>query len=75
MAAEVQTADAGYTSRPPIHAQTLWRVRLENHAGRQATGRAVDRMMLAIRAYEQRAQRKAALHGWLVARSALTSRT
>jgi hypothetical protein len=75
MAAEARTADAGYTNRPAIHAQALWRVRLENHAGRQATGRAGDRMLLALRAYEQRAQRRAALHGWLVARSALTSRT
>jgi hypothetical protein len=74
MAAEVQTADGGYTNRPPIHALAPWRVRLENHAGRQATGRAVDRMLLALRVYEQRSQRRAALHGWLVARSALTSR-
>jgi hypothetical protein len=74
MAAEVQTADAGYTNRPPVHAQALWRVRLENHAGRQATGRAVDRMRLALQAYDQRVQRRAALHGWLVARRALTSR-
>jgi hypothetical protein len=75
MAAEARTADAGYTNRPAIHAQALWRVRLENRAGRHATGRAGDRMVLALRAYEQRAQRRAALHGWLVARSALTSRT
>jgi hypothetical protein len=75
MAAEAQTADAGYTNRPPIHAQARWRVRLDNHAGRHATGRRVDRMLLALRAYEQRAQRRAALDGWLVARSALTSRT
>ena len=33
MAAEVQTADAGYTNRPPIHTQALWRARLETHAG------------------------------------------
>jgi hypothetical protein len=73
MAAEVQTADGGYTNRP-TPAQELWRVRADNHAGRQATGRAVDRMMVALRAYEQRAQRRAALHGWLVARTALTGR-
>jgi hypothetical protein len=75
MAAEGQTADAGYTNRPPIHAQALWRVRVEHPPGRQATGRAVDRMLLALRAYEQRAQRRAALHGWLVARHALAGRT
>ena len=46
--------------RPSIHAQARWRVRLENHAGRRATGRAVDRMLLALRAYEQRARRRAA---------------
>jgi hypothetical protein len=74
MAAEVQTPDGGYTNRPPIHASGVWRIRVDNHAGRQATGRAVDRMMLALRAYEQRAQRRAALHGWLAARTALTSR-
>ena len=75
MAAEVQIGDAGYTNRPSIHAQARWRVRLENHAGRQATGRAVDRMLLALRAYEQRAQRRAALHAWLLAHSAATSGT
>jgi hypothetical protein len=75
MAAEVQTGDAGYKNRPPTHARAMWRVRLENDPGRNATGRAVDRMLLALRAYEQRAQGRAALHGWLVARSALTSRT
>jgi hypothetical protein len=75
MAAGAETGDAGYTNRPSIHAQALWRIRPENHAAREATGRAVDRMLLALRAYEQRAQRKAALHSWLVARSALSSRT
>jgi hypothetical protein len=75
MAAEIETADPGYTNRPPIHLQAPWQVRLDKHAGRQATGRAVDRMRLALQAYEQRAQRRAALHGWLAARIALTSRT
>ena len=74
MAAEAQALDAGYTNRPSIHAQARWRVRLENHR-REATGRAVDRMLLTLRAYEQRAQRRAALDGWLLARSALSSRT
>jgi hypothetical protein len=73
MAAGVQTADAGYTNQPSIHAQARRRIRVENHAGRQATGRAVDRMFLVLRAYEQRAQRRAALQGWLLARSAITS--
>jgi hypothetical protein len=75
MAAEAHTADTGYANRPPIDAQALWRVRLENHAGRHATGRGVDRVWVALRAYEQRAQRRAALDGWLLARSALSSRT
>jgi hypothetical protein len=74
MAAEVQTADAGYTNRPPIHVHGRWRVCLESHAGGQATGRAVDRVMLALRGYEQRAESRAALHSWLVARNALASR-
>jgi hypothetical protein len=75
MAAEVATPDSGYTNRPPIHAHASRRVRLDNHAGQQATGRAVDRMRLALRAYEQRTQRRAALHGWLAARAALSSQT
>ena len=73
MAAEVDTADPGYTNRRPVHPQGPWHVPLENHAGRQATSRAVDRMRLALQAYEQRAQRRAALHRWLAARVALTS--
>ena len=40
--AVVQTGDAGYTNQPSIHAQARWRVRLESHARRQATGRAVE---------------------------------
>jgi hypothetical protein len=75
MGAEVQTPDSGYTNQPPILAQARWRVCLDHHAGRRGTGRAVDRVRLALQAYEQRAQRRAALHGWLVARGALTSRT
>ena len=75
MALEAHSGGGGYTNRPSIHARARWRVRLENHAGRRATGRAVDRMLLALRAYEQRAQRRAALHAWLLARSAPTSRT
>jgi hypothetical protein len=74
MAAEVQKADGGYTNRPPIHPREVWGVGQNSHAG-QATGRAVDRMLLALRAYEQRAQRRAALHGWLLARRALRTGT
>jgi hypothetical protein len=72
MAEEARTA--GYTNRPPSGAQTVWRVRLERHPGGQATGRAVDRMVLALRAYEQRAQRRAALQAWLAARGGLAAR-
>jgi hypothetical protein len=32
-------------------------------------------MRLALRAYEQRAQQRAALHGWLAARMSLTRTT
>jgi hypothetical protein len=70
MAVEHRTGDGGYTNHPPIPAQGRWRVRLHTHAGRQVTGRAVDRMLLALHAHEQRAQRRAALHGWLIARGA-----
>ena len=75
MAAEGQTAETGYTNRPAIHASARWRARLDNHAGRHGTGRRVDRVLTALRAYEQRAQRKAALDGWLAARGMLTTRT
>jgi hypothetical protein len=75
MAAAVNTPDPGYTNRPPIDPQAPWQVPRDIHAGRQVTGRAVDRMRLALRAYEQRAQRRAALHRWLAARMALTSTT
>ena len=74
MVTEAQTTDAGYTNRPPIHARAYRRARLENHAGRHATGRRVDRMLLALRAYEQRAQRRSAFEGWLMARRPITGR-
>jgi hypothetical protein len=75
MAAAVETAEPGYTNWRPIHAEAPWGVRLDPHGGRQGTDRAVDRMRLALRAYEQRAQQRAALHGWLAARMTLTRTT
>jgi hypothetical protein len=70
MELDVESARAGYINRLPAHGATVWRGRLETRSGRHATGRAVDRMLLALRAYEQRAQRRAALRDWLIARRA-----
>ena len=70
MAGEMATSDSGYTNRQSRRAQGPLRLALEASAGGQATGRAVDRVRLALRVYEQRAERRAALHGWLAARAA-----
>jgi hypothetical protein len=72
MPPEIPTSEDGYINRPRVHSQPLWRVRLDNRAGRH---RALDRMRLALQAYEQRAQCRAALHGWIAARAALSTRT
>jgi hypothetical protein len=71
LAADESTAGSGYTNRPSIRSQAPRRLRLESSAG----GRAVDRMRLALHAYEQRAEQRAALRGWLAARAALSSQT
>ncbi len=55
-----------YVNRPG-HAQTTAGARGERLPGRNSTRRAVDRMFLALRTYEQRAQRRAAMRAWLVA--------
>jgi hypothetical protein len=68
MAAELATSESGYTNRPSVRIQAPQRLRLDGGGA----GRAVDRMRLALHAYEQRAERRAALHGWLAARAALT---
>jgi hypothetical protein len=75
MAAKAATPDPGYTNQPSILNEAPQRLRLDPQARRHATGRAVDRMRLALRAYDQRAERRAALHRWLAARAALSSRT
>jgi hypothetical protein len=67
---EVESAPAAYINRAPGHTRAIWRGRLEAGSGRHTTGRAVDRMLIAFRAYEQRAQRRAAMHAWLIARHA-----
>jgi hypothetical protein len=51
MAAEDATPDSGYTNRPPIHVSARRRGRADRDAARAVTGRAVDRMRLALRAY------------------------
>jgi hypothetical protein len=69
MAAGAETSDSGYTNRPAMRAQAARRLRLDAGAGRHSTGRAVDRMRLTLRAYEQREERRVALYSWLAARA------
>jgi hypothetical protein len=69
MELEVESAPVAYVNRAP-GARGIWRGRLDTASGRHTTGRAVDRMLVALRAYEQRAQRHAQMHAWLVARRA-----
>ena len=71
MAADAAASESGYINRPSSRAQVPRRLRLDS----RSTGRAVDRMRLALRAYEQREERRAALYGWLAARAALASST
>ena len=75
MAADIEPTDPGYANRAPMHFRAPWRARSNDQAGRPAAGRAVERMRLVLQAYEQRAQRRAALHAWLAARVALSGRT
>ena len=56
-----------YTNRRPVHpGRMTWEV-AGPHAG---ASRALDRMLIALRAYEQRAQRRGVLRAWLIARNA-----
>jgi hypothetical protein len=75
MELDVESARAGYINRLPAHGRAVSRGRFETRSGRHATGRAVDRMLLALRAHEQRAQRRAALRAWLIARRAAINAT
>lgn len=61
---------AAYTNRPSARGHGTRRERFETDARLSGTGRAVDRMLLALRAYEQRAQKRAALHVWVMRRRA-----
>jgi hypothetical protein len=65
---DVESAPATYLNRPVGHAPAIWRSRVENFSTLRTTGRAVDRMLVALRAYEQRAQRRAAMRAWIIAR-------
>jgi hypothetical protein len=72
--AELVSSDSGYINRPPRHAPARQKhsAQVDNVASRpDILGRAVDRMCPALRAYKQRAQRRAPLHAWLAARAAL----
>lgn len=63
-----------YTNRSAGRARAAAQLhRLGRPSPLHTTGRAVDRMLVALRGYEQRAQRRAALHAWLTARRAATS--
>ena len=70
MDCDVASAPATYLNRPPGPPRALWRTRLQTTPARPGTGRAVDRMLVALRAYEQRAERRASLRAWLIARRA-----
>ena len=67
MEPDAESLPAPYVNRPPGHAQ-IWRGRLATLPGPYSGRRAVDRVRLALRAYEQRAQRRIALREWLLAR-------
>jgi hypothetical protein len=61
---------AGYINRHSERGRAAMQDRLAAHARQSGTGRAVDRMLLVLRAYEQRAQNRAALHVWMMSRRA-----
>jgi hypothetical protein len=61
---------AAYVNRPHAHGQSTGQERLEIQSRLGGTTRAVDRMLIALRVYEQRAQRRAALHMWVMTRRA-----
>ena len=65
---DVESAPTVYLNRPPRRALAIWRSQGGNVSRHRTTGRAVDRMLLALRAYEQRAQRRAALRVWMIQR-------
>jgi hypothetical protein len=65
---DVEPAPAAYLNRPTGHASSVWRSHVENLSRLRTTGRAVDRMLLVLRAHEQRAQRRAALRTWMLGR-------
>jgi hypothetical protein len=72
--AELVSSDSGYTNRPPrlALARQKHSAQVGNVASRpDILGRAVDGMRPALRAYKQRAQRRASVHAWLAARAAL----
>ncbi len=61
---------AAYINRRSERGRSAGQDRLAADARLSGTGRAVDRMLLALRAYEQRAQHRAALHVWMMSRRA-----
>jgi hypothetical protein len=61
---------AAYAHRPVKRDEGTARERLATQARLSGTGRAVDRMLIALRAYEQRAQQRARLHMWVMTRRA-----
>lgn len=75
MSADAGTPDSGYVNWPPPSTQTARRLGLGGSAGRRATGRAMDRVRLTLRAYEQREERRAALYAWMAARAMVSGQT
>jgi hypothetical protein len=74
MAADTGTPDSGYINWPPVAKGTAQRLGSDGHADRHGPGRAMDRMRLTLRAYEQRDERRRALYAWIAARAVLSSR-
>ena len=58
-----------YTNRPRGHTARVTR-QVAAASTQSGASRALDRMLIALRGYEQRAQRRVALRTWLIARSA-----
>lgn len=74
MTAELSTVETTqYTNRPPrpLAGGRSSGAGTCGPTARREQPRAVDRILLCLRAYEQRAASRAALHGWIAARAAL----
>ena len=72
MTAELSTVEAmRYTNRPPRPLPADRCPGAPGESGRRSDVRAMDRILLCLRAYEQRAASRAALREWIAARAAV----